>query len=99
MLQDSVKKDDPLKVGRFGLGFKSVFHMTGVYINTGGFFGFFSFFFCSTLHGLLDIYKRLYYSQCKNNQSGNLEKECGLLVRFCMTVVLPVSRTYHTSLF
>ena len=30
MLQDSIKKDDPLKVGRFGLGFKSVFHMTGV---------------------------------------------------------------------
>ena len=29
MLQDSVKEDDPLKVGRFGLGFKSVFHMTG----------------------------------------------------------------------
>ena len=29
MLQDSIKKDDPLKVGRFGLGFKSVFHMTG----------------------------------------------------------------------
>ncbi|CAD5123853.1 DgyrCDS12159 [Dimorphilus gyrociliatus] len=28
MLQDSVKEKDPLKVGRFGLGFKSVFHMT-----------------------------------------------------------------------
>ena len=26
---DSVKKQDPMKVGRFGLGFKSVFHMTG----------------------------------------------------------------------
>ncbi len=29
MLQDSIKEKDPLKVGRFGLGFKSVFHMTG----------------------------------------------------------------------
>ncbi len=29
MLQDSIKEDDPLKVGRFGLGFKSVFHVTG----------------------------------------------------------------------
>ena len=25
----SVKEKDPLKVGRFGLGFKSVFHLTG----------------------------------------------------------------------
>ena len=25
----SVKRDDPLKIGRFGLGFKSVFHLTG----------------------------------------------------------------------
>lgn len=28
MLQNSVKEKDPLKVGRFGLGFKSIFHMT-----------------------------------------------------------------------
>lgn len=28
-LYDSVKVDDPLKVGRFGLGFKSVLHVTG----------------------------------------------------------------------
>lgn len=28
MLQDSIKDKDPMKVGRFGLGFKSVFHMT-----------------------------------------------------------------------
>ncbi|XP_042228799.1 sacsin-like, partial [Homarus americanus] len=27
-LSDSIKKDDPLKVGQFGLGFKSVFHLT-----------------------------------------------------------------------
>ncbi|XP_053397885.1 sacsin-like [Mercenaria mercenaria] len=27
-IYSSVKKDDPLKIGRFGLGFKSVFHMT-----------------------------------------------------------------------
>jgi len=29
MLSDSIKVKDPMKVGRFGLGFKSVFHMTG----------------------------------------------------------------------
>ncbi|XP_071082009.1 sacsin-like [Haliotis cracherodii] len=28
MLHDSVKEEEPLKVGRFGLGFKSVFHVT-----------------------------------------------------------------------
>ncbi|XP_060572031.1 sacsin-like [Ruditapes philippinarum] len=28
MIYSSVKEDDPLKVGRFGLGFKSVFHIT-----------------------------------------------------------------------
>lgn len=28
-LHTSVKEKDPLKVGRFGLGFKSVFHLTG----------------------------------------------------------------------
>lgn len=27
-LSDSIKKNDPLKIGQFGLGFKSVFHMT-----------------------------------------------------------------------
>ena len=25
----SIKEDDPLKVGKFGLGFKSCFHITG----------------------------------------------------------------------
>lgn len=29
MLSDSVKEKDPMKVGRFGLGFKSIFHLTG----------------------------------------------------------------------
>ena len=29
MLQDSVKETDALKIGRFGLGFKSVLHLTG----------------------------------------------------------------------
>ncbi|XP_076434838.1 sacsin-like [Babylonia areolata] len=28
MLHTSIKEEDPLKVGRFGLGFKSVFHLT-----------------------------------------------------------------------
>ena len=31
MLDDSVKVDDPMKVGRFGLGFKSVFRLTGTH--------------------------------------------------------------------
>ena len=29
MLQDSIKETDSTKIGRFGLGFKSVFHLTG----------------------------------------------------------------------
>ena len=29
MLCDSIQVKDPMKVGRFGLGFKSVFHITG----------------------------------------------------------------------
>ena len=28
-LQQSVKADDPFKVGRFGIGFNSVYHLTG----------------------------------------------------------------------
>lgn len=28
-LQRSVKADDPFKVGRFGIGFNSVYHLTG----------------------------------------------------------------------
>ena len=28
-LMQSNKKDDPLKVGRFGIGFNSVYHITG----------------------------------------------------------------------
>ena len=32
MLNDSVKRGKPLKVGKFGLGFKSVFHMTGEFL-------------------------------------------------------------------
>lgn len=34
MLHTSVKEKDPLKVGRFGLGFKSVFHLTGEILPT-----------------------------------------------------------------
>ena len=34
MLCDSIKVKDPMKVGRFGLGFKSVFHMTGTSVLT-----------------------------------------------------------------
>jgi len=30
MLQDSIKETDVMKIGQFGLGFKSVFHMTGM---------------------------------------------------------------------
>ena len=31
-LMRSSKKDDPLKVGRFGIGFNSVYHMTGEFV-------------------------------------------------------------------
>ena len=30
----SVKKDDPMKVGKFGIGFNSIYHLTGVVLNT-----------------------------------------------------------------
>ena len=32
MLGESLKEKDPIKVGKFGLGFKSVFHMTGGFL-------------------------------------------------------------------
>ena len=31
MIHDSIKIKEPMKVGKFGLGFKSVFHLTGNY--------------------------------------------------------------------
>ena len=31
-LMDSSKKNDPLKVGRFGIGFNSVYHITGKFL-------------------------------------------------------------------
>ena len=31
-LMDSNKKNDPLKVGRFGIGFNSVYHLTGKFL-------------------------------------------------------------------
>ena len=30
-LQQSIKADDPFKVGRFGIGFNSVYHLTGMF--------------------------------------------------------------------
>ncbi|XP_048259571.1 sacsin-like [Haliotis rufescens] len=36
MLQSSIKEQEPLKVGRFGLGFKSVFHLTDVPLIVSG---------------------------------------------------------------
>jgi len=44
MLQDSIKETDVMKIGRFGLGFKSVFHMTGTAPFTV-FYGFMTKFF------------------------------------------------------
>jgi len=44
MLQDSIKETDVMKIGRFGLGFKSVFHMTGTAAFTV-FYGFMTKFF------------------------------------------------------
>ena len=31
-LQQSIKAEDPFKVGRFGIGFNSVYHLTGSYM-------------------------------------------------------------------
>ena len=33
-LQESIKANDPFKVGRFGIGFHSVYHLTGVLLRT-----------------------------------------------------------------
>ena len=33
-LQQSIKADDPFKVGKFGIGFTSVYHITGEYMYT-----------------------------------------------------------------
>lgn len=38
MIYSSVKEDDPLTVGRFGLGFKSVFHITGRNLTKNNFY-------------------------------------------------------------
>lgn len=37
MVRKSNKHDDPLKVGKFGIGFKSVFHITGTLLLNVGF--------------------------------------------------------------
>ena len=31
-LQDSIKADDPFNVGKFGIGFNAVYHITGMFI-------------------------------------------------------------------
>ncbi len=31
-LQRSIKADDPFKVGKFGIGFNSVYHLTGKFV-------------------------------------------------------------------
>jgi len=36
-LQRSIKADDPFKVGKFGIGFTSVYHLTGKFIAVGGY--------------------------------------------------------------
>ena len=33
-LQQSIKADDPFKVGRFGIGFNSVYHLTGMVLSS-----------------------------------------------------------------
>ena len=33
-LQDSVKAEDPFNIGKYGIGFNSVYHITGVHCNT-----------------------------------------------------------------
>ena len=57
MLCESKKVKDPMKVGRFGLGFKSVFHVTGKYVFTdrkmGGYFFLLKEKIASTKHALI----------------------------------------------
>ena len=50
-LMRSNKKDDPLKVGRFGIGFNSVYHITGMFQVLGGMF---------TLHNVSMYARKLY---------------------------------------
>ena len=57
MLCDSNKVKDPMKVGRFGLGFKSVFHMTGRYIAYKG-------HTISTIYICDRLYQMLLFSVC-----------------------------------
>ena len=38
-LQRSVKAEDPFKVGKFGIGFNSVYHITGTYWDSGSLSG------------------------------------------------------------
>ena len=33
-LMNSNKKKDPFKIGRFGIGFNSVYHITGIHLNS-----------------------------------------------------------------
>ena len=60
MLCESKKVKDPMKVGRFGLGFKSVFHVTG------------SYFFllieklATTKHTLISIYTPIHSKMAKS---------------------------------
>ena len=60
MLCESKKVKDPMKVGRFGLGFKSVFHVTG------------SYFFllieklATTKHALISIYTPTHSKMAKS---------------------------------
>ena len=60
MLCESKKVKDPMKVGRFGLGFKSVFHVTG------------SYFFllieklATTKHALISIYTPIHSKMAKS---------------------------------
>jgi len=44
-LNDSIKRNDNTKIGRFGVGFKSVFHMTGMILLSNIFFMYLIYFF------------------------------------------------------
>ena len=70
MLCESKKVKDPMKVGRFGLGFKSVFHVTGTYVFTDRKMG--SYFFllieklATTKHALISIYTPIHSKMAKS---------------------------------
>jgi hypothetical protein len=79
-IYNSIKEEDPLKVGRFGLGFKSVFHMTGTVLSNNLYYVTLIFI---SLHSvfLFDLWllstplvsSKCSYQKKKNSSHGNID--------------------------